>query len=199
MRPTDVERWCARVVDRFERGLRAEDDRVEVKRQLPRGNPVDIARRIAGHANQARANEILWLIGAVEDPVPRVVGQSPGEPDAATWWTPIEAKFDDIAPAPVFAHTALDNERSVLGIGFDTTRPPYVVRLSTDKPNREVPWREGTRIRTANRFDLLRLLAPIATQPRFSLLNAHVYARPERDHHDRAGDEDPSPQLARFG
>lgn len=190
MRPTDVEQWCARLVDRFERGLRAEDDRVEVKRQLPSGNAVDVARRIAGHANQARANEILWFIGAVEDPVPRVLGQSPGEPDAATWWTPIEARFDDVAPAPVFAHTTLDSTRSVLGIGFDTTRPPYVIRLAMDKPSREVPWREGTRIRTANRFDLLRLLAPITKQPRLSLLHAHVYARPERDRRAGAGDED---------
>lgn len=174
-----MEQWSAQVLDRLERALRLEDDRVEVKRQLP-ADPLEAARRIAGHANQARSDRILWLIGVVEDPQPEVVGQAPGEPDAEAWWSQVEAKFDEVAPAPTFVHTALSSDKSVLGIGFETTRPPYVVKLPHDRQSREVPWREGTRVRSANRFDLLRLLTPVGKRPRFSLLQARVYMRPER-------------------
>ncbi len=190
MRTTEVEQWCARVIDHLERGLRVEDDRVELKRQLPAGDPLDIARRIAGHANQARADRILWIIGAVEDPHPRVSGSAPGEADAAAWWSPIEAKFDDVAPSPVFAHVTVDVGRSVLAIGFDTSRLPYVIRLPNDRPNREVPWREGTRTRSANRFDLLRLLTPVAARPRFTLLQGHAFARLERRQADPRKEEE---------
>jgi hypothetical protein len=35
MRPGEVEQWVVRVVDRLERGVRVEDDRVECKREPP--------------------------------------------------------------------------------------------------------------------------------------------------------------------
>lgn len=168
MRPSEVEQWVVRVLDRLERGVPLEDDRVELKRQLPDDHP-KAARRIAGHANQAREDRILWIIGVDEKADEPLVGAAPGEVDAADWWAQVEACFDDVAPSPVWVHMDV-NRRSVLGLGFETDRPPYVVRRSGDGPNREVPWRDGTRVRSANRYDLLKVLVPTLARPRIRAL-----------------------------
>ncbi len=178
MRATDVEQWCTKVVDHLQRGLRVEDDRVELKRELPSGDVTKAARRIAGHANQARSDRILWIIGAEEDPTPRVTGVVEGEQDVADWWVPVEARFDDVAPSPTIVRLTVEDGLAVVAIGFETTRPPYVIKHGSDLVNREVPWREGTRVRTANRSDLLRLLVPVVELPRIAHLDSYVRLRP---------------------
>jgi hypothetical protein len=182
MKSGEVERWVVTVVDQVERGHRVEDDRVECKRLLVDDHD-KAARRIAGHANQARQDRILWVIGVDEAADPPVVGRAPSEPDAADWWTRVEARFDDVAPSPTWVNVPVSESRSVLGVGLDTSRPPYVVRLASDNPSREVPWREGTRIRTANRFDLLKLLVPLADRPRVSVLGGSLTVIRERKDH----------------
>jgi hypothetical protein len=179
MKPSDVEQWVVKVVDQLERGLRVEDDRVECKRELIPDH-AKAARRIAGHANQVRQDRILWVIGVDEDANPPVVGRAPSDPDAAGWWTQVQARFDEVAPSPSWVNVPVGDNASVLGIGFDTSRPPYVLRLSTDNPSREVPWREGTYTRSATRFDLLKLLVPLTDRPRLSLLGGYVQVSMDR-------------------
>jgi len=189
MRPGEVEQWVVKVVDQLERGLRVEDDRVECKRALP-DDPTKAARRVAGHANQAREDRILWIIGVDEKADQPVVGRAQSEPDAAAWWTQVEAKFDEVAPSPTWVNVPAGDSRSVLGLGFDTSRRPYVLRLATDNPTREVPWREGTRVRSANRFDLLKLLVPIRGRPSLSLLGGFLQVSESRaDHKEGPPDE----------
>jgi hypothetical protein len=179
----EVERWLVTVVDRIEQGLRVEDDRVECKRQLI--DHTRAARRLAGHANQARSDRILWIIGVDEDASPpSIVGLQPGAPDPADWWARVEAKFDREAPSPVFVHHDV-GAATLLGIGFDTSRLPFVIQLPTDNPNREVPWREGTYIRSANRVDLLKLLVPLTDRPDITMLDGYLEVVGERhDHRD---------------
>lgn len=182
MKPTDVEQWVAKIVDQVEKGHRVEDDRVECKRVLIPDH-AKAARRIAGHANQVRQDRILWVIGVDEDAIPPVVGRAPTEPDAAAWWTQVEARFDDVAPSPTWVNVSVDNNKSVLGIGFDTSRPPYVMLLNSSIPSREVPWREGTHVRSANRFDLLKLLVPLTDRPQVSVLGGYLQVSPDREDH----------------
>ena len=66
MRNTDIERWALQVIDRVERQQPVEDSRVELKREWPT-SPWSTARRIAGHANAARVEPILWIIGVDEE------------------------------------------------------------------------------------------------------------------------------------
>lgn len=180
MRQADVERWVVEVLSRIERGERIEDDRVELKRELP-ADPRKLARRIAGHANQARDDRILWVIGAHDDAgVNRVPGLPDNMPDAAEWWPPVEALFDDVAPSPVMVFVNHDG-RTVLGIGFLTDRTPYLIKVPNDNPSREVPWRAGTGIRSANRPDLLRLLVPIAHRPVITVLGGELGVRAIED------------------
>jgi hypothetical protein len=159
----DVERWMARVLDRIDHRLGIEDDRVELKRE-PKAEPIENARRIAGHANQVRSGEILWLFGIDEDGTRHPLPESLQDPNK--WWSVIEKFFDDVAPSPCFSFTD-----GLLGIGFDTTRLPFVIKVGDNKVSREVPWRESTHIRSAQRLDVLKLLVPISDRPNVSLLD----------------------------
>lgn len=162
MKPSDVERWAAEIVGAVERGVRREDDRVELKRQ-PKESPIENARRIAGHANQVREGHVLWIFGLDEDGTRHPLPPSLADPNE--WWQPIAACFDDVAPSPVFASLG-----GLLAVGFDTERLPFVIRHPNGIVSREVPWREGTRVRSASRFDLLKLLVPVARLPQLTVL-----------------------------
>lgn len=65
MRNSEIERWSLDVIRRVEGQQPVEDSRVELKRAWPSDYP-KTARRIAGHANAARGEPILWLIGVDE-------------------------------------------------------------------------------------------------------------------------------------
>lgn len=170
MKVSDVERWVATVVDRLDRGQGVEDDRVELKRRF-KPAALDNARRIAGHANQARGDAILWIVGIDEDGTRHALPDDLADP--AVWWPPIERCFHEEPPPMTIAHPG-----GLLGIGFDTTRLPFVIQHPGEL--REVPWREGTATRSATRFDLLRLLVPQVRIPTYTVLGGFVrIERPE--------------------
>lgn len=65
MRSAEIERWALEIARRVENQQPVEDSRVELKRAWPT-NYANAARRIAGHANAARGEAVLWLIGIDE-------------------------------------------------------------------------------------------------------------------------------------
>lgn len=93
MRRVEVEHWTIMVADRVKAGKPPEDSRVEVKAEWP--EPVDAARRIAGHANAAHGDSILWIIG-LDEKRHRVTGATAN--DLANWYPQVKAQFDGIAP-----------------------------------------------------------------------------------------------------
>jgi len=115
--------------------------------------PGEAARRIAGHANAARGSPILWLIG-VDERSGVVVGAERAE--LANWYPQVGSHFDGLAPAVTDLNIPTAEKLTVVALVFETDRSPYVVKASNDRL--EVPWREGTRVRSATREDLLRLL-----------------------------------------
>src|SRR5437016_570969 len=88
-----LEGWALNVLDRVVSGGRIEDSRVEAKRDWP--EKVDAARKIAGHANAAGGNPILWLIG-VDEKDHTVPGADYKE--LADWFPGVRSQFDDLAP-----------------------------------------------------------------------------------------------------
>ena len=64
MRNHEIEAWALGIIDRVIQKQPIEDDRVELKAEWP--DALKAARRIAGHANAARGEPILWLIGVDE-------------------------------------------------------------------------------------------------------------------------------------
>ncbi len=64
MNSRQIESWVLRVIDCVKSGQPNEDFLVELKRDwVPEAKA---ARRIAGHSNFARGENILWLIGVDE-------------------------------------------------------------------------------------------------------------------------------------
>ena len=64
MRPRDIEIWAVQVLEQIDRNAPYETALVELKADWT--DPEKTARRIAGHANASRGNDILWLFGVDE-------------------------------------------------------------------------------------------------------------------------------------
>nr|MDQ3373215.1 hypothetical protein [Acidobacteriota bacterium] len=88
MRISDIENWALTIVDSVKAKQPVEDTRVELKAKYP-DDVKKAARRIAGHANAARGEHILWLIGVDEG-----AGTIPGASltDLASWYSGVKAE-----------------------------------------------------------------------------------------------------------
>lgn len=182
MRDAELEAWIRRVVDRVMAGLPTEDGRVELKSEWPHKLP-RAARQIAGHCNAARSAYVLWIIG-VDEKARQVLPVSTS--DRAAWWQGIGAQFDELSPE-LHDLVVPTPYGEVVGLLFDAERVPYVVKNPAygkadlqDAVEREVPWREGTRTRSAKRGDLLDLLVPVLNLPDVELIDAVVRSGEER-------------------
>ena len=91
MRRAELEEWVLNIVDKVKNGQWTEDSRVELKAQWP-DDAYRAARRIAGHANAARGDSILWIIG-IDESRNEVSGAGQGE--MATWWQKVALSDGD--------------------------------------------------------------------------------------------------------
>ncbi len=173
MRPHEIESWTLSIIDRIVQDQPVEDSRVELKAEWPR-DPAKAARRLAGHANAARQESILWLIG-VDEGARTVVGADFA--NLAFWWPQVQHWFEGITPAIVDVNVPYEG-RTVAALCFETDRAPYVVNVGDQGPvTHEVPWREATRVRSAKREELLRLLVPALREPEIEILRADYEAQ----------------------
>jgi hypothetical protein len=163
MRPSQIEAWVLRVIDALAKGAPVEDFQVELKATWPDSKKA--ARQIAGHANAAHGEPILWLIGVDENA--GVVGAYREE--LSKWWPQVESQFDGMAPRFTDLNVPV-NAATVVALLLETDRAPFVVNNPAANMDREVPWREGTRVRSARRADLIRLLQPLEELPEVDLL-----------------------------
>lgn len=184
MRAHEVEYWTMSVIEQVESGQPNEDYRVELKAEWP--DVKKAARQIAGHANAAHGEPILWLIGVDEEK--GVVGVKNDE--LANWSAQVKAEFDGLAPQLIRDLNVPVRGKTVVALLFDTDRAPYLVKNPAyGQPHGgpvqlEVPWREARSTRTASRSDLLRILSPIQKNPSFEVLGAWLKVYPERaDYH----------------
>ena len=177
MRLHEIENWARRVIAAVDRGMQREDSVVELKANWP--EPRWTARQLAGHANAARGNPILWIIGVDEHK--GVVGAPHRE--IGDWYAEIRSEFDSgVAPA-LIGHPMFEIDGCmVTPLAFGTERPPYVIKnpqrdSSKSGPfSREVPWREGTNVRSAGRAELLEILAEQIRLPSVEVLEAEASA-----------------------
>lgn len=175
----DVEAWAYRLIRDAEIRRRVEDNRAELKSNWPEAR--DIARQLAGHANAAFGEPILWLFGVDEHSgVVEYVTRN-----MADWQPQLVSEFEGVAPG--LRHFALRwKDRPFEALLFRTDAPPYVVK----NPKRgkegagpfeyDVPWREGT-TRSARRADLITMLRPVWKSPIFEPLGASVQLLSTRD------------------
>jgi len=189
MRTHEIENWALRIIEQVESGHSNEDYRVELKSEWPDAKKA--ARRIAGHANAAHGEPILWLIGVDEEK--GVVGVNNEE--LANWYAKVKAEFDGLEPQIMRDLNVPVAGITVVALLFDTDRAPYLVKNpaygqpSGGPVQLEVPWREARSTRTASRSDLLRILSPIQRAPSFELLNAWLKVYPKLEGRDAYGDQ----------
>lgn len=174
MNSSQIEAWALEILARVASKRAVEDDRVELKGAFI--DPAEAARRIAGHLNAIRGDRALWLIGVSENSG-QVLGVQSA--DFATWYEQVRSHFEAEVLAPTVAVVTISTpDGVVVALLFDGSRVPYVVRnASFGKPGAgpakfEVPWREGTQVRTARHGDLIQLLVPMLRLPDVEILKA---------------------------
>lgn len=162
MRTAEIDAWVQRIASETAAGRQSEDARVELKKTWPSAE--DAAWRIAGHANAAGGEPILWVIGLAPDG--SVADLEANE--LANWWPQVCKYFDD-GVAPIMRDVVVHLPTgAVVALLFDTEAAPFVVKGG--RHNFEVPFREGTRTDGARRRHLTRLLAPTAVAPLLDIL-----------------------------
>lgn len=185
MRKIEIEAWVLRIADAVTAGQHIEDSRVELKAKWP-DDAARAARRIAGHLNASRGDDVLWVIGL--DEASGIVG-APAS-DTAAWWGAVQSHFDEHTPILVDVVVQVGQGLTVVALHFSAEAVPVVVRnpafgaAGGGAVEREVPWRDGTSVRSARRSDLLRMLVPRTATPRVEILSARVNASIERPRSD---------------
>ena len=93
MKPLEVKKWAQAIILRVQSHQPAEDSHVECKASWPDVN--NIARQLAGHANAAKGEPVLWLIGVDEKG-----GTIPGaeHKELNNWYPQLVKEFDGVAP-----------------------------------------------------------------------------------------------------
>ncbi len=170
MNPSQLEALVIQAVNRLRAGDNTEDDRVEFKRSWP---DTAKARQLAGAANRAAGNDLVYIIGIDE----RSGDIHPtGEVDPAKWWAEMERAFDQTSPELVrHLNVHISEKDKVVALLFQTDRSPYVVKVQNGgATEREVPIRVGTRTRSAHRHELLRMLYPAISVPRLTGLDGSL-------------------------
>jgi len=173
--PRTTERWAIQILESIHQMRFAEDSRVELKRAWP--DSYSMARRLAGHGNAAGGSDILWLIGV--DEKEGIVEIESGFPDLADEMPKVFKFFD--GPSPSFVDRIVEFEKGrCIAIAVDTTFAPFVVRNPEHGKSKghvidfEIPWRSGSRIRSARRDEIIRLLATDFTSPDIEVLKASI-------------------------
>lgn len=145
-----------RVAELAKSGQPVEDSTWELKRQWPEAR-IRTARQIAAHCNAACGSNAAWIVGI--DDAGEVFDTDSS--DFAEWWPQICAHFEGNAPKLIRDCRLRVDGSHIVGLLFDTSQFPYVVRHesrdSWPSTLLEIPWREATSVRSATREDLIRL------------------------------------------
>jgi hypothetical protein len=93
--------------------------------------------------------------------------------EMSNWFAQIDACFDALAPRGFALNIPANDGKTVVAILFETDRVPFVIK----NPNggqigMDVPCRDNTRTRSANRADLLQILSPLQIMPQIDVLEA---------------------------
>lgn len=181
----EIETQALRALERLQKGQFREDSLVELKRELP-DSVFKVARRIAGHCNAASGQTVLWIIGA--DEKDGIVGWQ--APDLAEYLPRVWSHFH--SERPETQAVALEfSGKPCTAFGFYAARPPYLIKnpefggTAGHVIENEIPWRDGTRVRTARRDDVMRLLTDYAISPDIEVFGGSVFQLSRRPNEDQ--------------
>ncbi len=165
----DLEFLGLRQMERIERG-EAPETGCDFMLTWPK--PALAARRLAGMANTARGNPLLWIIGLDRHGKRRRCDLS----GLTKWQVSLRPHFDGLMPEMHGLAVTGSDGASCVVLGIETTRAPFVVRMKSPVGALEVPWfdREQREVRSASRLDLVRLFTPLGELPHFEVLEAEL-------------------------
>ena len=170
MTKQELEFRVINIIERVLKGQPVEDDFVELKSEWI--EPSQAARRIAAHANCARGEPILWIIGL--DEKGGLINADMNE--VSNWYNGVKSYFDEgVYPNLDKCINVHYQGKTVVALLFETDRAPYVIKNKAGgQITREVPWRSGNRTDSARRSDLIKILVPINLKPDFEIVNGSV-------------------------
>src|SRR5687768_5866162 len=114
-----IEHWAREVIERVKARQPVEDARVELKSDWPREHR-KAARQIAGLANAARGEPVLFLVG-VDEKAGTVSGAA--MTDLVAWHAQVVRCFDSVSPI-MHEHAFGIDGHTVVALQFDTIAPP---------------------------------------------------------------------------
>lgn len=171
MQTQELHNRVQHIINAVLNGRPVEDARVELKSKWI--DNYEAARRIAGHANAAGGEPIIWILG-IDEKARQVTGVDALEMDS--WIKGVEKHFDGDAPR-LITHVNIHRENKTIAVlCFETHHgTPFVIKSPKGgSPQFEVPWRSGTGIRSAKRVDLLQILLPISRIPNVRISSAEL-------------------------
>lgn len=171
-----LQSYVQKVTNRVLNGENIEDSLLEVKANFE-PEPDRFARQIAGMANAANGDACYLIVGLNENR--GTVVDLEKSFDTANWWAQVKSNFEH-QHAPLMADywvPVSDNgeAKELFVLEFSPALPPYVITFNQGKVRKEVPWREGTSVLSAGRFEIVKLVAPLAGRPVFEVVGSEIY------------------------
>jgi hypothetical protein len=78
--------------------------------------------------------------------------------ELANWYPQLVKSFDSIAPTLIIDLNLQIDNKTVVALLFETANAPFVIKVQ-NSDRLEIPWREGTRTRSATRAEVLRIFS----------------------------------------
>jgi hypothetical protein len=175
MSPAHIEQLVHRSLARARDGLPAENGTIEFKAEWPTDHR-KVARRIAGHCNAALADVAVWVIGAADNGS----AQTLGAVNAAQWWSQVQSFFEGTPPRLLDVLPIQTQGKEITALVFDARQRPYAWKSShsglpgSEAISVEVPWREGSMIRSARREEILRSFVPAVSVPEVEVRSCEI-------------------------
>lgn len=131
------------------------------------------ARELAGQANTARGQTLLWLLRGKSKtkskpaPIPRA--------ELEAWLQELRQTFEGIPPQIEVLEVVSSAGEPVIAMHVETDRAPFVIYTTTArKPGAErateVLWQEDGLSRPIRRAELVRMVTPLRDLPEFEIL-----------------------------
>lgn len=190
----EIEAQVRAIIQGARAGAQSEDAFVELKQEIP---PADraTARKLAAHANAARGEPVLWVVGTDER------GAITGAPhtEMSSWWPQVQKHFVESSPRLLDVIVRLEDEPPLQALVFETSLGPFAVKTGKPEPQTDFPWRDGTRTRSATPSEVRSYFHPAL--PEVALPRATVTAQRIKDrliwtlHADVYIEADPSTTL----
>lgn len=129
-----------------------------------------------GPRQRSTRDPVLWVVG-VDEGGREVVNTERRE--FSTWWAQVARFFDELEPDVSVVNVPTGHGVTVVALLVSSDRVPLVVtNPAGGPPEKEVPWRAGTAIRSAKRSEILRILVPALRLPAVEIREVVVGVHP---------------------